>query len=134
MFLGFGRISGRDRKMAIDDWSKIARLVALVAVMTVSPAATGQSSQDDKVYRIGFIAFGPRPVETVMTSPLDAFRQTLRERGYVEGENLILDELWPPNFFNSILTSLWPLVLAQFVRPCAKHRKFQLSSRVRPIP
>jgi len=35
--------------MAIDDWSKIARLVALVAAMTVSLAATGQSGQDDKV-------------------------------------------------------------------------------------
>ena len=80
--------------MTIADWSKIARLVALVAAMTVSLAATGQSAQDDKVYRIGFLAFGPRPVGTVITSPLEAFRQTLRKRGYVEGENLILDERW----------------------------------------
>jgi putative ABC transport system substrate-binding protein len=80
--------------MSIAVWSKIARLVTLVAATTVSLAATGQSGQDDKVYRIGFLAFGPRPVGTVITSPLDAFRQTLRERGYVEGENLILDERW----------------------------------------
>ena len=80
--------------MAIDDWSKIARIVALVAAMTMSLTATGQSNQDDTIYRIGFIAFGPRPVGTVITSPLEAFRQTLRARGYVEGENLILDERW----------------------------------------
>jgi len=60
----------------------------------VSLAATGQTGKSDKVYRIGFLAFGPRPVGTVITSPLVAFRQTLRERGYVEGENLILDERW----------------------------------------
>jgi putative ABC transport system substrate-binding protein len=88
--------------MAIDDWSKIARLVALVAAMTVSIAATGQSGQGDKVYRIGFLAFGPRPVGTVITSPLAAFRQTLRERGYVEGENLILDERWAEAHLNRL--------------------------------
>ncbi|MCG6890230.1 MAG: ABC transporter substrate-binding protein [Gammaproteobacteria bacterium] len=80
--------------MVIDHWSKITRLVVLVAAVTVSLAATGQTGKSDKVYRIGFLAFGPRPVGTVITSPLVAFRQTLRERGYVEGENLILDERW----------------------------------------
>jgi len=80
--------------MVIDHWSKITRLVVLVAAVTVSLAATGQTGKSDKVYRIGFLAFGPRPVGTVITSPLVAFRQTMRERGYVEGENLILDERW----------------------------------------
>ena len=80
--------------MTIGDWSKIARFAALAAILIISPVATGQSGHDDKVYRIGFIAFGPRPVETVITSPLEAFRKTLHEYGYVEGENLILDQRW----------------------------------------
>ena len=72
-----------------------AKIVLLVLVLTTSVMAVGQSDQDDKVYRIGFLAFGPRLESTATTaSPLVAFRQTLRERGYVEGENLILDERW----------------------------------------
>jgi len=78
--------------MAVVDRAKI---VLLVLVLTTSVMAVGQSDQDDKVYRIGFLAFGPRLESTATTaSPLVAFRQTLRERGYVEGENLILDERW----------------------------------------
>jgi putative ABC transport system substrate-binding protein len=97
--------------MAIDDWSKIARLVALVVAMTVSLVATGQSDQSDKVYRIGFLAFGPHPVGTVVTSPLVAFRQTLRERGYVEGKNLILDERWAEARLNRL-----PALAAELVQ------------------
>lgn len=78
--------------MLVVDWSKIALLALLTLVVT---GAVGQSDQTDRVYRIGFLAFGSRPLGTAATtSPLVAFRQTLRERGYVEGENLILDERW----------------------------------------
>jgi len=73
------------------DWSKIALLALLTLVAT---GVVGQSNQTDRVYRIGFLAFGSRPVSRVVNSPLMAYRQTLRERGYVEGENLILDERW----------------------------------------
>jgi len=73
------------------DWAKIALLALLTLVAT---GVGGQSNQTDRVYRIGFLAFGSRPVSTVVNSPLMAYRQTLRERGYVEGENLILDERW----------------------------------------
>ena len=73
------------------DWSKIALLALLTLVVT---GVVGQSNQTDRVYRIGFLAFGSRPIAASAKSPLAAFRQTLRERGYLEGENLILDERW----------------------------------------
>jgi len=73
------------------DWSKIALLALLTLVVT---GVVGQSNQTDRVYRIGFLAFGLRPIAASAKSPLVAFRQTLRERGYAEGENLILDERW----------------------------------------
>jgi putative ABC transport system substrate-binding protein len=111
MLLGFGYTCSREYEMAIEDWSKVARLVALIVSMTVSLAATGQSNQSDKDYRIGFLAFGPHPVGTVATSPLEAFRQTLRERGYVEGENLILDERWAEAHLNRL-----PALAAELVQ------------------
>ncbi len=80
--------------MAVVDWSKVA-LLALSVLTMVAPVETfGQPDQTGKVYRIGFLAFGPRPVGSTITSPLVSFRQALRERGYVEGENLVLDERW----------------------------------------
>ena len=77
--------------MAIVDWSKIVLLALLVLVVSTTAA---QSDRKDRVYRLGFLAFGSRPVGSEVKSPLVTFRQVLRERGYVEGKNLILDERW----------------------------------------
>ena len=88
--------------MTMGDWSKIARFAALAATLIVSSVAAGQSVQTDKVYRIGFLAFGPRPTGAAVDSPLVAFRQALRKRGYVEGENLALDERWAEAHLNRL--------------------------------
>jgi putative ABC transport system substrate-binding protein len=91
--------------MTVTDWSKIALLALVIS------AATAQSGQDDKVYRIGFLAFGPRPVGTEVKSPLVSFRQTLRERGYVDGDNLKLDERWAEARLNRL-----PSLAAELVK------------------
>jgi putative ABC transport system substrate-binding protein len=47
-------------------------------------------AQPAKVARIGFVLFGPlESPETRQT--LEAFRQGLRERGYVEGQNIVIE-------------------------------------------
>jgi len=98
--------------MVVVGWSKIALLVLLVLAVTRPVVTVGQSDQADRVYRIGFLAFGPRPLSTAATtSPLMAFRQTLRERGYVEGENLILDERWAEARLNRL-----PILAAELVQ------------------
>ena len=67
------------------------RVVALVAVLAVSLLAAplaADAQQAGKVPRIGFLG---------VTSPsdrpplLDAFRQRLRELGWVEGQNIVID-------------------------------------------
>lgn len=66
-------------------------VIGLIALQTPSTQAQGLT----KTYRIGFLALGRHPVgSSVAASPLVAFRQTLRELGYVEGRNLILEERW----------------------------------------
>ena len=68
------------------------RGVALVAVLAVSLLAAplaADAQQTGKVPRIGFLS---------LTSPsdrpflLDAFRQRLRELGWVEGQNIVIDD------------------------------------------
>jgi putative ABC transport system substrate-binding protein len=94
--------------MAVVDCSKMAQLALLVLVVSTTAA---QSDRDDRVYRLGFLAFGSHPVGTEVKSPLVTFRQILRERGYVEGENLILDERWAEARLNRL-----PALAAELVQ------------------
>ena len=88
--------------MTIGNWSRIARFAALAVSIAVSIIAPVQSDQTDKVYRIGFLAFGPRPTGSAVNLPLAAFRQALSKRGYVEGENLVIDERWAGAHLNRL--------------------------------
>jgi len=63
------------------------RLIGLAVILTVSIilALAAEAQPAGKVWRIGVLSIVPLPpVE-------DAFRQGLRERGYVEGRNLVLE-------------------------------------------
>jgi putative ABC transport system substrate-binding protein len=65
----------------------VRQLAAGLVLLAGSLAAEAQ--QAPKVYRIGFVGSGsPGP-------GIDAFRQGMRELGYVEGKNLIVDVRFP---------------------------------------
>src|SRR5262249_56097914 len=60
-------------------------------------AARAQQGQRNKQIRIGFLAAAvPTP------AMLSAFRNALRERGYVEGQNLSIADRWPQGSFGQI--------------------------------
>ena len=56
--------------------------LAAAALLVAGPVAA-QVQQAGKVYRIGLVSS--------VSSPLDAFRQGLKEAGYVEGKNVIIE-------------------------------------------
>ena len=58
----------------------------LVAVVLLTAGVTAEAQQSAKVRRIGYLAaaIGPSPF-------FEAFRQGMREIGYVEGQNLSID-------------------------------------------
>ena len=66
---------------------KHRRRAVLVAAAAWPFAAAAQQSK--KVWRIGFLAGAPQN-----EAPHEAFRQRLRELGYVEGKNLVIDWRW----------------------------------------
>ena len=69
-------------------------LLVLGVVCTCTPLAVAAPSAE-RGFRIGFLAFGPPPPDPVPPAfPLTAFRQGLRELGYVEGHTVILEERW----------------------------------------
>src|ERR671924_462243 len=65
----------------------IGLLVTFTLAILVAPLAA-KAQQATNVYRIGWLSPGvPRPDHD---PPVDAFRQGLREFGYVEGQNLVM--------------------------------------------
>ena len=69
-------------------------LVLLALGVVCTPLAVAAPSAE-RGFRIGFLAFGPPPPDPVPPAfPLTAFRQGLRELGYVEGHTVILEERW----------------------------------------
>ena len=60
-------------------------VVAVVVAFTTS-GAVGQAQQAKKVPRVGILFIGGRD-----QPHLEAFKQGLRERGYTEGKNIVLD-------------------------------------------
>ena len=58
----------------------------LVAVVLLALEVTAEAQQPKKVPRIGFLAAIGRT-----TARIDAFRQGLRELGYVEGKNIVIE-------------------------------------------
>jgi ABC-type uncharacterized transport system substrate-binding protein len=73
-------------------------------------AARGASQQPVKVRRIGFLAGGSRPV-TVNSNPYGAFPRGMRELGYVEGRDFIMEWRFAEGRFE-----LFPDLAAELVR------------------
>jgi ABC-type uncharacterized transport system substrate-binding protein len=64
--------------------------VVLAVLMLVSPAA-GEAQPARKVYRIGYLGYATRSVESKY---LEAFERRLRELGYVAGQNVVIEYRW----------------------------------------
>lgn len=74
--------------------SKTRRIISVLALLAAGglaapPGAIGQDAT--KIHRIGFINVGPAAPNA---SNVEAFRTGLRELGYVEGRNIVIDFRW----------------------------------------
>ncbi len=63
--------------------------VSVLATVILASVHLAEAQAPAKVYRIGFLAFGSPP--SGASPSLEAFRHRLRELGYVEGVNLVLE-------------------------------------------
>jgi putative ABC transport system substrate-binding protein len=55
---------------------------------------TAEAQPVSKVYRIGYLGVGSSPSPSSPYQGLDAFRLTLRDLGYAEGRNLVIEYRW----------------------------------------
>ncbi len=83
------------------------RTIALISTLVLGllvAALSAEAQQAGKVYRIGYVGGG---------RPYDVFRQRLRELGYVEGQNLVIEHR---TLGRAGLRDRTPDIVAEFVR------------------
>ena len=69
-------------------WSRAVRCVVMLALVLLTAPLAVQAQPATKVYRIGIV----RPSTASATaSSNEAFTQRLRELGYTEGQNLVIE-------------------------------------------
>jgi len=81
-------------------------MLTLVLGFFVTPLA-GEAQQSKKVYRIGFLSAG----SSLPTPNVEAFQQSLRDLGYVEGQNLAIEYRYAENHLERL-----PDLAAELVR------------------
>jgi putative ABC transport system substrate-binding protein len=101
-FLWFGS-DNRKSKFGNRKWG----IFTIVVTLTVCGART-EAQQPKKVPRIAYLAASPASANA---GRLEAFRQGLREIGYVEGENLLIEERYAEGKLDRL-----PTLAAELVR------------------
>ena len=81
-------------------------IVTLALVLPAAPLAAG-AQQPGKVHRIGFLENSTAPLEHNLVEP---FRQGLRDPGYVEGQNIVIEYRWAEGKYER-----FPGLIAQLV-------------------
>src|SRR5207244_13238968 len=78
---------------------RITPITILVVALSLDLAYFAQAQQPAKVPRIGFL--GTASPSTI-SARLEAFRQGLRELGYVEGKSIVIEYRWAEGKFDRL--------------------------------
>jgi len=89
---------------------RIGLAVALVVSLTLAPLGTATAQPPEKVPRVGYLNPGSAS-DPLRQRRLDAFRQSLRELGYVEGQNIAIESRWAEGKYDR-----YPALAADLVR------------------
>jgi hypothetical protein len=76
-------------------------LGVIVAFILLAVPLVVQAQQPGKGPRIGYLSTGSRGSPEAQAA-LDAFRQGLREHGYVEGQNILIEGRWAAGNFERL--------------------------------
>lgn len=72
------------------DTNKRRQLLTIPGALLLAPVV-GIAQQSGKIARVGWVIFSPGAEASPRASSLEGFRVGLRERGWIEGRNILLD-------------------------------------------
>src|SRR6266511_2237244 len=102
-----GRRKGTVVRLAV---TRLATLLLLLFFAVPLGTAAAQSQEKRKVPRVGYISPGSSS-DPMRLRRFEAFRQGLRELGYVEGQNIVLEPRWAEGQY-----ARYPALAADLVR------------------
>ncbi len=88
---------------------KRRRLLALASAALAVPSSL-LAQQPARVYRIGFLGTAAPTADNLRIS-FEPFRQSLRERGWIEGQNIVIEQRWAEGKIER-----YPEIAAELVR------------------
>ena len=101
----------------------VARPVtALLLMLLAAPLGMATAQPPQKVPRVGYLT-GGSPSDPLRQRWLEAFRQGLRDLGYVEGQNIAIESRWTEGKDDRL-----PALAADLVRSKGRHRGGDWSS------
>src|SRR5499426_500703 len=88
---------------------RIGLAVVLAVSLSLAPHVA-EAQQRDQIPRVGYLSPGS-PDDSVRLRRFEAFRQGLRELGYVDGENIAIESRWAEGNYDR-----YPALAADLVR------------------
>jgi putative tryptophan/tyrosine transport system substrate-binding protein len=103
----------RDTQRMVSAMTKAAGPSIVCAVMLLAVALFAEAQQPTKVPRMGYLSRDLHPSDSRAATPvnLEAFRQGLRELGYVEGKNIVIEYRFAEGRFERL-----PVLAEELVR------------------
>jgi putative ABC transport system substrate-binding protein len=106
--LGYSEIAGAGRTVVTLAVTQLA--TAVVLLLLGASLGTAAAQPPEKVPRVGYLVPGSSS-DPARLRRFEAFRQGLRELGYVEGRNISLESRWAEGKYDR-----YPALLADLVR------------------
>jgi putative tryptophan/tyrosine transport system substrate-binding protein len=91
-------------------YSAVGCIVPLILSLLVAPLAVAAAQPPEKMPRVGYLSPGSSS-DPVRLRRFEAFRQGLRELGYVEGQTIALESRWAEGRYDQ-----YPALVADLVR------------------